>query len=305
MTEEIMTLKECYDEILSKNTSYVRKRSLLQDLLARSVDGIKSNFLLLGFLADSVIHYKFGFTYLMIDYDHVTFTDYCKRVFGLEKSTVYAAISCYEQYCMQVDDEVFKLKPEFEDFSQSQLVEMLPLSYDQRKQIKPDMTIKQIREIKKQVLPKKEKKTAVSDPKEPEQISIDSDPDSGRLENSAPEKKDPIVIEAQEPQLSSKLVSLTNEKQRKEWLHNYEKWGVWLDVPPLKMKYYRYDFGNGDYCIVTVQELPDKTYNDGKHVLYSLVKAKGYPDTFHPGGNAQSMITDYLRETKVAVMQYD
>ena len=181
------------------------------------------------------------------------------------------------------------------------------------------MTIKQIREIKKQVLPKKEKKSSSlgsvvaglekiihspSEVKDPNQTVLVVDDNSGRPENSAPEKKDPIVIEAQEPQLSSKLVSLTNDKQRKEWLHNYEKWGVWLDVPPLKMKYYRYDFGNGDYCIVTVQEIPKKSYNDGKQVLYSLVRPKSYPDTFHPGGNAQSMITDYLRETKTAVMQY-
>ena len=114
-----------------------------------------------------------------------------------------------------------------------------------------------------------------------------------------------IVIEPAEPVLTSKLVTLTNDKQRKEWLHNYEKWGVWLDVVPLDMKYYRYDFGNGDYVIVTVQKLAPMSYNkEGKHEYYSLVRKNGYPSQFNPGGNAQSMITDYLREQKIAVMQF-
>ena len=207
----------------------------------------------------------------------------------------------------------FALKPEYQDFSQSQLVEMLPLSVDQRKQIIPSMTVKEIRQVKQTLLPNKEKKKSdvygdvhrlMKELGIVKEVSSDEE-FSGRPESPAPKPQEPIVVEAAQPATSSNMVVLTNEKQRKEWLHNYEKWGVWLDVAPLDMKYYRYDFGNGDYVIVTVQKLAPTSYNkEGKHEYYSLIRKNGYPSQFNPGGNAQSMITDYLREQKIAVMQF-
>ena len=46
-------------------------------------------------------------------------------------------------------------------------------------------------------------------------------------------------------------LDLLNEKARKEWLEKYRTWRVWLDIPELDMKLYRYDFRNGDALIVT------------------------------------------------------
>lgn len=45
-------------------------------------------------------------------------------------------------------------------------------------------------------------------------------------------------------------LSLKNEKERKEWLSNYRSWGVWLDVPQVSKRYYRYDFVNGASVVV-------------------------------------------------------
>lgn len=45
-------------------------------------------------------------------------------------------------------------------------------------------------------------------------------------------------------------LSLKNSTERKEWLDNYKTWGVWLDVPQVSKRYYRYNFVNGAAVIV-------------------------------------------------------
>lgn len=45
-------------------------------------------------------------------------------------------------------------------------------------------------------------------------------------------------------------LSLKNGTERKEWLENYKTWGVWLDVPQVSKRYYRYNFVNGAAVIV-------------------------------------------------------
>ena len=58
----------------------------------------------------------------------------------------------------------------------------------------------------------------------------------------------PAVLSTGEP-ARGKLY-LKNAKERKEWLEKYQSWGVWLDVPEVSKKFYRYDFENGDSLIV-------------------------------------------------------
>ena len=43
---------------------------------------------------------------------------------------------------------------------------------------------------------------------------------------------------------------LKNQKERKEWLENYRSWGVWLDLPDVSKRFYRYNFKNGTSMIV-------------------------------------------------------
>lgn len=300
-------------DLFDSNVSYHRKQYIVEFCTEKAVAGVKQNFLLLGFLADYAIHGNGPSLFHTKPYYFVGFLEFARTKFQVEKSTVYAAMNCFQSFCAKSDKTGFALKPEYQDFSQSQLVEMLPLSVDQRKKVKPSMTVKDIRQLKKSLLPPKPKKAEDlygSGSKLLKELGIVKDVSSdeqfsGRPEIPAPEPKEAIVVEPAQPATSSNMVVLTNEKQRKEWLHNYEKWGVWLDVPALGMKYYRYDFGNGDYVIVTEQAVPvDQYYKDGKILYYSLVKLKGYPSFFNPRGNAQSMITDYLCETKIPVMKF-
>ena len=43
---------------------------------------------------------------------------------------------------------------------------------------------------------------------------------------------------------------LKNAKERREWLENYTSWGVWIDVPDVAKRFYRYNFANGCSLII-------------------------------------------------------
>ncbi len=215
---------------------------------------------------------------------------WAEEEFKLKKSALYAASRAYVEYCIDDRDELEPIvKPEYARYSQSQLVEILPIPHELRSGVNPDMTVKEIRKYKQD---HKEKKKQP----EPEQIEIPS------------EQLAPIEIteeDASESKDKCTTTILANLKQRQEWLGNYRAWGAWLRVPQLGMTYYRYDFGNGDSVIVTEVERKNSVYNvKGYDTLYHLLVKEGYRSDFHPGGNAASEITDYLQKNRPTVIVY-
>ena len=49
-----------------------------------------------------------------------------------------------------------------------------------------------------------------------------------------------------------KKVTLRDGSERKEWVKNFRSFPLWIDVPALGKRYYRYDFINGDALVVEV-----------------------------------------------------
>ncbi len=47
------------------------------------------------------------------------------------------------------------------------------------------------------------------------------------------------------------ITDLRNKEERELWLNNFRSWGVWLDVPEVNKKFYRYNFKN--YCAIIVE----------------------------------------------------
>ena len=47
------------------------------------------------------------------------------------------------------------------------------------------------------------------------------------------------------------LPKFKNNDQRKEWLRNYEAWGLWYTDRNIDVKYYKYDFADGSRLVVT------------------------------------------------------
>lgn len=76
------------------------------------------------------------------------FFAYCFEKFGLDKSQV----SRYMNIVSEFGDGLRGFKKMWDKFSYSQLVELLPLSAEQRKPVKASWTIKQIRDYKKSLV---------------------------------------------------------------------------------------------------------------------------------------------------------
>ena len=113
-----------------------------------------------------------------MSFGYATLEDFCEANLGLDKSAVSRCINVYRNFNARDDCErignyeshglAMDLSERWKDYSYTQLCEMLPLTEDQRKQIKPDMTVKQIREYKKSLKSKPAASTSTGD--------ADSDP---------------------------------------------------------------------------------------------------------------------------------
>lgn len=160
-------------------------------------------------------------------------------------------------------DEV--LKGDFNHFNFSQLCEMLSLSDDQLKDVHFRMTVQDIRALKKLI-------------KKPEALG---DVDYTSSEN---------------------LIELKNDKQRQEFLQNFEAWGVWKKVDALNIEFYRCNFNNGGYLIVSTTKYFDKERHTFKRVLpmYCIIDPNYNPfwDAFRFLSFLMSEILTYLKTTK-------
>lgn len=92
------------------------------------------------------------------DLAYESFYDFAYDEFGLQKTSVKDYFSVAESFLVEdwthfgSDGHAYRepeLKPDYKDFSFYQLVELVPISSSERPLIKPDMTIRQIREWKR------------------------------------------------------------------------------------------------------------------------------------------------------------
>ncbi len=93
------------------------------------------------------------------DFGYLTLEEFCEANLGLDKSAVSRCINVYREFNASSDRKygngieshgcAMELSEDYKDYSYTQLCELLPLSPEERKNVTPDMTIKQIREYKK------------------------------------------------------------------------------------------------------------------------------------------------------------
>ena len=115
-------------------------------------------FVYIGFLLKEVRDYKY---YEEGGYESVY--SYAEYELGFKKSSTKNFIAIAEKFGVQKytfqgirrESQTMSLQQEYKDFNYSQLVELLAMSDTQRAKAKPEMTIKQLREIKRQ--PEEEK----------------------------------------------------------------------------------------------------------------------------------------------------
>lgn len=92
------------------------------------------------------------------DFGYNTFAEFCDANIPLDKSAISRCMSVCDAFCIK--DTPFSapkmfLQDKYKDYTYSQLVEMVSMKEDCRSKIKPSMTIKEIREIKKKNVSRK------------------------------------------------------------------------------------------------------------------------------------------------------
>lgn len=81
----------------------------------------------------------------------------------------------------------------------------------------------------------------------------------------------PIVESQEQPELPL----LKNNDQRKEWLQNYQSWGLWYEDKNIGCRYYKYDFECGAKLIVSEYDNHSPhAYSPVMHIfIWSVVRS--------------------------------
>jgi len=245
--------------------------------------------------------------YALLGYDNIY--DLAEVEFGFKRSSTKAYVAVCEQYMSGLGNR--NLTSIWAEYSFSQLVEMLSLQPWQRRQIKPSMTIKDIRAWKQNHKTVKlsdgrlrlygdlspaeraEYEASLLTPKS----KLDAGQTSGQQQAVKKEVK-PEVVTTEIEVPKSPLLCLKNKADREKWLDSYESWGVWLNVPQLDLKVYRFQFANGDELMVSHSYFYNSmTYNKDKRCVlrrYHL-KTEEIP-FFDLSGVSKTYVLDYMTE---------
>lgn len=126
------------------------------EYIMNDMEDIRKSFIRLGFHLKEMQDYRY-----YADFGYETLEDFAAANLGMDKSNVYRYIRVFEKFGAPVEPSCdhglstvlprFVLADKWKDYSYSQLVEMCNMSSFQQRVCKPDMTIKQLREIKKAV----------------------------------------------------------------------------------------------------------------------------------------------------------
>ncbi len=115
------------------------------------------------------------------EFGYSTLEEFCEANLRMDKSFVSRCINVFREFSGKDDVRysggikttgcAMELSDRWKDYTYTQLVEMLPLSDDDRKMISPDMSCSQIRKFKKD-LKQKTKPVAATQPETPEEEPV-------------------------------------------------------------------------------------------------------------------------------------
>ena len=206
--------------------------------------------------------------------------EYAEQEFKLSKSTTANLMGIVKRF----GNLNKSLKKEYEPYLYTQLVEMLPLTAEQLELVSPDMSKREIKALRK----------------------------VGLKQNSEVVQPVGQNLEVEEKAVDSLGYYLKNDEQRLDFVRNYTRWRLWLQVPELNLKFYRCDLNNGDYLLVTESE--DHVSKDCEHydwyyncrISHNLIIVKqGTSKEFYGYsllGISDSEYLSYMKSTKARVM---
>jgi len=96
-----------------------------------------------------------------------------------------------------------------------------------------------------------------------------------------------------------------NNDKRREFLKNYEEWGVWLTVPELGLTYYRYTLPNNGGRILAMAYKSPNPYRlrDGEELHTSVIYYFWDGEYFIPSPAGEWELTDRLKKLKAELQK--
>ena len=142
-TSQIKSMSELEKENIKAQKSHIQNT---MSLIKESVKRVAAEFVYIGFKLYETDKYH---EYTCLGYDNIS--DFAFYELGFKKSTTYNFIRVYKRFaCKLPGVNEYQVTQKYQDFSYSQLCEMLSLSDEQIETMKinPSDTVKQIREKK-------------------------------------------------------------------------------------------------------------------------------------------------------------
>ena len=239
------------DVVLAENTGYQDAVGIIH----KELNNIKQSFLTIGwylkYIKDRELYKEDGYTNI---------NDFASDKFHMSQSNVSRYINLCERF--SIGNNSPRLDEKYKGFDYSQLSEMLPMKPEDQEKVTPDMTVKQIREIKKKVKKKNLKEMPEEDTVVSEQTELEEEYAISHTETST--KIPPAVVKKQ-----PEMPELKNDDERKQWLLDVEKWGLWYEDPNIQARYYKYDFQDGSRIVAVKYRYTCPPYMWEKQEQYS------------------------------------
>lgn len=115
------------------------------------------------------------------------------------------------------------------------------------------------------------------------------------------------VLETEEETTQPELPRLKNNEERKEWLENYQDWGLWYRDERLDVNYYKYDFEDGSRLVAAEYPKREGYWNKeprDEHFFHFLKKNKKkyaslnevYDEKFRNETDSITSLVEFLKE---------
>lgn len=202
------------------------------DIVFKNIGNLKQSFVLIGWCLCRIKEKKWFLKEDCRDIYH-----FAQRKFQFSQSNTSRCMGVWKKFSK--GDDTAELDPKFEGYSVSQLTEMLPLELADLEDFHPGITVQEIREKKKKILKERRKMN------EGEDYEEDSDDEDSIFPTSQIETDK----DSTDTYIQPDLPSFRNDMERREWLGNFEDWGLWYEDENLGIRYYKYDFVDGSRLI--------------------------------------------------------
>ena len=115
------------------------------------------------------------------------------------------------------------------------------------------------------------------------------------------------VLETEEEITQPELPRLKNNEERKEWLKNYQDWGLWYRDERIDVNYYKYDFKDGSRLVAAEYPKREGYWNQeprDEHFFHFLKKNKKkyasldetYDEKFRNETDSITSLAEFLKE---------